>query len=114
MFPLFLLLQLLALTQNVRIVLNDVEILSQANDSGAEICEFCNKIIYSIACFSDSEFELFPPESVLFLKVFELVLQLIQFPEVPGCGGLLSQNKSAVIQKLVELGYAELKLGVSS
>ncbi len=92
-------LQLLLPSQNVGIViflyLDDVQILSKAYDSSTKIgdfgnkvkyfCRKCgNKIYYSITCFSDGQFELFPPESVLFSKVFELVLHLIKFPEVAG------------------------------
>ena len=122
-------LQLLSPSQNVGIViflyLDDVQILSKAYDSSAKIGDFVNKvkyfcrkcgnkIYYSIADFSDCQFELLPPESVLFLKVFELVLHLIQFPEVPGWSGLVSKNRPAVVKKLIELGNAELKLSVPS
>jgi hypothetical protein len=86
-------------SQNVGIAiflgLDDVQILFKAYDSSAKICDFVNKVKYfcrkcgnkiddSIAGFSEGQFELLPPESVLFLKVFELVLHLIKFPEVAG------------------------------
>lgn len=129
MFLLLFLPQLLSPTQNVGIILflelDDVQILYKAYDSSAKICDFgnkveyfcgkCdNKIYYIVACFSDDQFELLPPQSVLFLKVFQLSLQLVQFPEMPGRSRFVSQNGPAVIRKLIEFGDAKLKLGVSS